>query len=109
MTTIMLMLTLLLNTGNSAEDYQSNAKAYISLYSQHDGTPGYPRENWYIKNRSSNEAIKVTIEFWKGNYSFGDKWTRSFSVEPGEIKGIGTKRGNGGDTVNAQVKGARFL
>lgn len=87
---------------------QQPASDYIKIYSKHDGVPGNPIENWYAENKSNNSAIKFTILFWRGNITFGDKWTKTFEIEPGEIKGIGNKRSSGSTTINAQLRGARY-
>ena len=118
---ILILLTLLFLTGMSNTEafaerpaekntlVYTTAKSTLRLYSQHDGRPGYPMENWYIKNTSRNEAIKVTVLYWRGNYSLSQKWTRTFTVEPGEIIGIGNKYGYGQETTYCRIEGARFL
>jgi hypothetical protein len=89
---------------------EQSAKAELRLYSQHDGVPGNPVENWYVRNLSSSQAIRFTVEFWRGQIVFGDRWTRTFDIEPGEIKGIGSKRSSGmATTINARIVGARYL
>lgn len=86
------------------------ALADLRLYSQHDGVPGYPQENWYVRNQSTSRAIRFTVEFWRGQIVFGDRWTRTFNIEPGEIKGIGSKRTSGvATTTNARIRGARYI
>lgn len=87
---------------------QKKASGYIKIFSQHDGKPGYPQENWYAENKSKDQAIRVTIVYWNGNFKSADKWTKSFDLEPGEKKGIGTKRSGSSQTTYAKVNGARF-
>jgi hypothetical protein len=88
---------------------QQSALNLLKLYSVHDGVPGYPIENWYVRNTSTSQAIKFTVLFWKGNIDFGDSHTDIFEIEPGEIKGIGNKRGYGNETTHAKITGARFI
>jgi hypothetical protein len=92
----------------TAKAAEPAASTFIILYSQHDGSPGNPIENWYAKNTSTNKAIKFTVLFWTGQIEFGNKATEVFELEPGEIKSIRTKT-SGGQTWNAQLQGARFL
>ena len=116
---LLLIGMLLLNTNtNAAEPLVETerpvtvitvASSFLRLYSQHDGRPGYPMENWYLKNTSRNEAIKVTVLFWNGNYALSDKWTRTFTLEPGEIKSIGNKYGYGRVTTYCRIEGARYI
>jgi len=91
----------------------SNAIDYLKLYSQYDTGNGYTSSNqhWYLKNKHKNRAIKVTILFRSGGDITGNgKWTKSFTLEPGEIKNIGYKRSSFTDgTTSAKINGARFL
>ncbi|GAB5527223.1 MAG: hypothetical protein Roseis2KO_50950 [Roseivirga sp.] len=106
---IPLLITSLISVDvDSINDQEKKASGYIKIYSKHDGKPGYPRENWYAENKSKDQAIRITVTYWNGNFASADKWTKSFDLEPGEKKGIGTKRSGISETTYAKLSGARF-
>jgi len=86
-----------------------SAKDYVHLFSKHKGRPGHVLVNWYAENTSQNQVIKITVQYTKGNAAFGNQWTKSFTLEPGQVLGIGTKQLGGTETIHAQIKGARFI
>ena len=86
-----------------------SAKDFVNLFSKHDGRPGHTIENWYAENTSQNQVIKITVLYTKGNPAFGNQWTKTFTLEPGQIIGIGTKRLGATEAVSARIKGARFI
>ena len=80
----------------------------VSLLEKYEGSPGYPVYNWYLKNSSTNKAIRVTVQF-KNSSPDGSEWTSSFDVEPGAIMNIGNKTYDGVSYSYAKIVGARFI
>lgn len=88
---------------------QSKAKDDLRIFSKHTGAVGYPRQDWFLENTSTTEAIRVVVKFTRGNSGFNNSWTERFDIEPGEIKCIGTKFVQGTDPTHVNLRGARYL
>ena len=98
-----LFLFVSLTSFETRED--KTAKEHIKLYKKNVGGLSW---NWIAENRTENRAIKFTVQYSRGG-AVSDKWTKVFTLEPGESKHIGRQSDISNPAINAYVKGARFL
>tara|TARA_R110002050_G_C8918661_1_gene511277 strand:- start:1530 stop:1871 length:342 start_codon:yes stop_codon:yes gene_type:complete len=98
-------ITLFSSTNILAQDKKIKAKSFIKLSTKNVGGLAW---NWVAENKSEDKAIKFTIKYSKGG-AIVTSWTKIFTLEPGDSKHIGRYRDQHTTTINARVKGARFI
>jgi len=82
------------------------ARYYLSLFTRHDGSPGFINVNWYLRNTSTSRRIHATIRFSQVGRP---PWTRTFSLAPGEERGVGNQTGGGtSGSIGAAIAGAYY-
>ncbi|WP_299216993.1 hypothetical protein [uncultured Dokdonia sp.] len=84
---------------------QKKPKEYIKLYKKNVGGLAW---NWIAENTSEDQAIKFTVQYSSGG-AIKDRWTKIFTLEPGDSKHIGRHSDISTSSINAYVKGARFV
>ncbi len=91
---------------------QSAAKNEVRLYNKFTGTGGLNQYGWFLKNKSTSQAIKVTIKFTDRTKTQNNTRTESFSLEPGDDRWIAVKFQHSFATridTAANIVGARYL
>ena len=102
---LVLPLIVLTSFGQVNAQKQKKAKDYIKLYTEHVGGTAW---NWIAENKSDSKAIKFTIQYSQGG-AIRKRWTKVFTLEPGDFKHVGRQRDQHTTTINAYVKGARYV
>ena len=104
---LLILLPFFMATNNSLNttENQGSAKSYIKLYTEHVGGTAW---NWIAENTSSDRAIKFTIRYSQGG-AIVNRWSKTFTLEPGDFKHVGRYRDQYTTTISAYVKGARYI